>query len=65
MDALLAEVRLSARIRPQVDDELVFEVPDEEVEATIPVITRVMEAAPVPAVAPSVPLVVEASAAGN
>ncbi len=65
MDDALAEAKLSARMLLQVHDELVFEVPDEEVDATIPVITRVMEAAPVPAVALSVPLVVEARAAGN
>ena len=65
MDDALAEAKLSARMLLQVHDELVFEVSDEEVEAAIPVITRVMEAAPVPAVTLSVPLVVEARAAGN
>ena len=34
----------------QVHDELVFEVPDAEVEATIPVVQRVMIDAPHPAV---------------
>lgn len=63
-DALEAK-KLTARMLLQVHDELVFEVPDDEVEATIPVIARVMEEAPAPALSLSVPLVVEARAAGN
>jgi DNA polymerase-1 len=39
-DALEAK-RLTARMLLQVHDELVFEVPDDEVEATIPVIAGV------------------------
>ncbi len=65
MDAALAEARLSARMLLQVHDELVFEAPDEEVDATIPVIRKVMEEAPLPAVSLSVPLAVDARAAGN
>ena len=65
MEDALAEARLSARMLLQVHDELVFEVPDGEVEATIPVIRRVMEQAPHPALSLSVPLVVEARAAAN
>jgi DNA polymerase-1 len=49
----------------QVHDELVFEVPDAEVEQTLPVVRQVMEEAPMPAVSLSVPLAVEARAAGN
>jgi DNA polymerase-1 len=49
----------------QVHDELVFEVPQEEVEKTLPVVTRVMEEAPLPAVSLQVPLAVEARAAHN
>ncbi|WP_019995999.1 DNA polymerase I [Aureimonas ureilytica] len=63
-DALKAE-RLSARMLLQVHDELVFEVPDEEVEATIPVVRRVMEGAAEPVVDLAVPLVVDARAAAN
>ncbi len=63
-DALKAE-RLSARMLLQVHDELVFEVPDEEVEATIPVVRHVMEKAAEPVVDLAVPLVVEARAAAN
>jgi DNA polymerase-1 len=49
----------------QVHDELVFEVPDAEVEATLPVVRQVMQDAPFPAVMLSVPLAVEARAAAN
>jgi DNA polymerase-1 len=49
----------------QVHDELVFELPESEVEATLPVIKRVMENAPMPAVSLSVPLHVDARAADN
>ena len=65
MDEALSEAGLSARMLLQVHDELVFEVPEEEVERTIPVVTRVMEYAPLPAVSLSVPLQVEARAAYN
>jgi len=65
MPDVLAEAKLSARMLLQVHDELVFEVPDQEVEATLPVVTRVMEYAPLPAVSLSVPLQVEARAADN
>jgi DNA polymerase-1 len=49
----------------QVHDELVFEAPDEEVAATLPVVKKVMEAAPLPALALSVPLAVEVRAADD
>ena len=65
MEDALAAKKLTARMLLQVHDELVFEVPDDEVEATIPVISHVMEEAPAPALTLSVPLVVEARAAGN
>ncbi|HJE25551.1 MAG TPA: DNA polymerase I [Methylorubrum populi] len=65
MEEALEAKRLTARMLLQVHDELVFEVPDDEVEATIPVIAEVMEQAPAPALTLSVPLVVEARAAGN
>ncbi|WP_152046616.1 DNA polymerase I [Aureimonas psammosilenae] len=65
MEDALAARKLSARMLLQVHDELVFEVPDEEVEATIPVIRDVMEGAADPVVALAVPLVVEARGAGN
>ncbi|MBU2118745.1 MAG: DNA polymerase I, partial [Alphaproteobacteria bacterium] len=49
----------------QVHDELIFEAPEGVAEAAIAVIKRVMEGAGDPAVALSVPLVVDARAAGN
>ena len=65
MDAALAAEKLEARMLLQVHDELVFEVPDGEVERAIPVIKRVMVDAPHPVVTLSVPLAVEAGAAHN
>ena len=56
MDDALAQKRLSARMLLQVHDELIFEAPESEVEATIPLVSRIMEAAPEPAVRLSVPL---------
>ncbi|MFZ1110272.1 MAG: DNA polymerase I [Rhodomicrobium sp.] len=63
--AALAAAKVSARMLLQVHDELVFEAPDAEVEATIEAATRVMERAAEPAVAFSVPLKVDARAAQN
>jgi DNA polymerase-1 len=63
-EALRAE-RLSAKMLLQVHDELVFETPEDEVEATLPVIERVMIEAPHPAVNLKVPLQVDARAAAN
>jgi DNA polymerase-1 len=65
MPAALAEAGLSARMLLQVHDELVFEAPEAEAEATCAVAKRVMETAAEPAVDLSVPLVVEARAAAN
>ncbi|KAB0682911.1 DNA polymerase I [Aureimonas leprariae] len=65
MEDALAEAKLSARMLLQVHDELVFEVAEEEIDATIPVIREVMENAEKPVVDLQVPLVVEARAAGN
>jgi DNA polymerase-1 len=65
MDAALAKHKLSARMLLQVHDELVFEVPDDEVEQTLPVVASVMIEAPLPAISLSVPLHVDAKAADN
>lgn len=62
--ALKAE-GLTARMLLQVHDELVFEAPEAEAEAVIRIAKAVMEKAAEPAVAISVPLVVEARAAPN
>ena len=45
-DALAPRRALSARMLLQVHDELVFEAPDDEIEATLPVVARVMVEAP-------------------
>jgi DNA polymerase-1 len=65
MDAALAKKKLSAQMLLQVHDELVFEVPDDEVEVTLPVVKKVMEEAPMPALSLAVPLAVDARAAHN
>jgi DNA polymerase-1 len=65
MDAALAKKKLDAQMLLQVHDELIFEVPDEEVAKTMPVVKAVMEDAPHPALQLSVPLQVEARAADN
>ncbi|MDQ0395826.1 DNA polymerase I [Labrys monachus] len=65
MDAALAKASLSARMLLQVHDELVFEAPEGEVEATLPVVTAVMEGAALPALSLKVPLKVDARAADN
>lgn len=61
----LSQKKLSAQMLLQVHDELIFEVPDAEVEATLPVVQHVMQDAPFPAVLLSVPLHVDARAANN
>jgi DNA polymerase-1 len=65
MDDALASKKLGAQMLLQVHDELVFEVPEGEVNKTLPVVKRVMEDAPHPAVSLSVPLAVDAHAADN
>jgi DNA polymerase I len=65
MDGALAQHRLAAKMLLQVHDELVFQVPQDEIDRTIPVIKRVMEDAPFPAIALAVPLQVDAHAADN
>ena len=65
MDNALAEAKLSAQMLLQVHDELIFEVPDDETDKTIEVVTGIMENAPMPALDFSVPLKVDARAADN
>ena len=65
MPAALQQAGLKARMLLQVHDELVFEAPQAEAEATCALVRSVMERAAEPAVALSVPLVVEARAASN
>src|SRR5258707_5138343 len=65
MEDALAAKKLSAQMLLQVHDELIFEVPDDEVAATLPVVQHTMQDAPFPAVLLSVPLQVDARAAHN
>jgi DNA polymerase-1 len=65
MESALERKGLAAQMLLQVHDELVFEVPETEVEQTIEVVRAVMTEAPHPAVSLSVPLQVDAKAATN
>ena len=65
MDDALTAAKLNAKMLLQVHDELVFEVPDDEIDETLPVIRHVMENAAMPAVSLRVPLHVDAKAADN
>jgi len=66
MDAALEADGLGdVRMLLQVHDELVFEARDEDVEAAMPVIRKVMVDAAMPAISLSVPLQVDARAARN
>jgi DNA polymerase-1 len=65
MEGELAKAKLKAQMLLQVHDELIFEVPEGEVAKTMPVVKRVMEDAPHPAISLHVPLQVDARAAHN
>ncbi len=65
IEPALVEAKLNARMLLQVHDELIFEVEDGEIEATLPVIVDVMENAAMPALSMRVPLKVDARAAHN
>jgi DNA polymerase-1 len=65
MESALEASRLNAQMLLQVHDELVFEVPESEVEQTIALVRKVMVDAPHPAIQLSVPLQVDAKAAQN
>jgi DNA polymerase I len=61
----LCDAGSTARMLLQVHDELIFEVAEDEISATLPVVKRVMEGAAEPAVKLSVKLQVDARAAAN
>jgi DNA polymerase-1 len=65
MPDALNNAGLRAKMLLQVHDELVFEVPDNEVEKTIPVVKKVMETAALPALEISVPLTVDCGIGSN
>jgi DNA polymerase-1 len=61
----LQQNKLSADLLLQVHDELIFEVPIKELEATATLVREVMEAAPTPVLTLRVPLIAEAGHAPN
>jgi DNA polymerase I len=61
----LKKDKLNAQMLLQVHDELIFEVPEDEIERALPIIKSVMQSAPDPAVVLHVPLQVDARAADN
>jgi DNA polymerase I len=66
MEDALAKAKLpSVQMLLQVHDELIFEAPEADIEAALPVIRKVMVDAALPAVQLSVPLQVDARAAAN
>ena len=65
MQPALDETDLAAQMLLQVHDELIFEVPEAEVDETAAVVKRVMEAAPLPARELVVPLTVDVGAGPN
>ncbi len=65
MEYALKDAGLGARMLLQVHDELIFEVAENEIEKTIPVIKNTMIDAPFPAIDLKVPLQVDAKAAEN
>ena len=65
MEPALAARGLTAQMLLQVHDELIFDVPEAELEDTLALVVKVMEQACLPALALSVPLKVDARAANN
>ncbi len=65
MPEVFSDEKLNAKMLLQVHDELVFEVPEEEMEKTIPIVKSVMESAALPALEISVPLTVDCGVGDN
>ncbi len=65
MNPALQEAGLKAKLLLQVHDELVFEVPEAELDATATLVKDVMQNAPLPAVQLKVPLLAESGHALN
>jgi DNA polymerase-1 len=65
MPQALADAKLDAVMMLQVHDELLFDVPEGQVEKTVDVVRKIMESAAGPALALTVPLVVDAGVADN
>ncbi|MEP3264447.1 MAG: DNA polymerase I [Hyphomicrobiales bacterium] len=65
MEEALYEAKLKAQMLLQVHDELIFELPEEEVDSTTALVKGIMENATMPVLNLSVPLSVDARAADN
>jgi DNA polymerase-1 len=65
MPPKLAAAGLQARMLLQVHDELLFEVPEHQLDDTSAVVREVMETAGYPVLALSVPLIAEAGVGSN
>ena len=65
MQPALDKAGLDAKMLLQVHDELVFEVPEDQVDQTIPLVKAVMEKAALPALEISVPLTVDCGVGDN
>jgi len=63
--AALEGAKLDARMLLQVHDELLFEVPNDQVDRTIEVVAAVMESATAPRLELNVPLVVDSGVGDN
>ena len=61
MPAAIADSGLNTRMLLQVHDELIFEAPEDSVDAVIALVTEIMQGAATPALELSVPLVVDAA----
>ena len=61
----LQDYALSAKMLLQVHDELIFEVPDEEVDKTVELVKKIMEHACEPTLKLNVPLVVDSGIGNN
>ena len=65
VEATTRAAKVEAKMLLQVHDELIFEVEEGGVDAAMPVIVATMEGAAEPAVRLTVPIKVDAHAAGN
>lgn len=65
MPKALSDAKLGATMLLQVHDELLFEVPEVEVDKAVKVVREIMEAAAGPSLELTVPLVVDAGIADN
>ena len=65
MPAALSDAGLSAKMLLQVHDELLFEVPEVELDLTIEVVSKTMEGAALPARELTAPLTVDVGFADN